>query len=470
MRGGFGADGAAGAGLVLDDHRLPPRFGEALPDDAAEDVGAAAGRERDDQVDRLVGVGLRRCRSGEAHGQARQRGARRTRHALQRREADVIHGVIPRLGCSGGAHQCLPSHTAAGISTSPRMMGRAVRSRAARVTDCGSAGSSPRSTENSPLGCSTDTSLSLPGGHAVGDRTLQHAGRGHGHRAQHAHRGMAVVRDEGARADASAVARRGDEAHLRHHLVLHVAQVHGRSGLQADGFDARLQFGVGVQLVAGFVAGASEVAGAHQHHRHAVVDAGDLHAVELVHHVAGGQQLAAHRTGGFEEVDLDRGGGARHAVDARIAVVAHAAAGRLQNDLAQCAGVEGEDAQRRLAITRRHQTAFDGEGADAGQHVAAVGGGVDARLVDQHLREQELQIDAGFHGLADDGHLAGERVGAAHTVDLARIGRAHDGEQHTVALRGVGGQVGGEEERTARRAAAHEQAGDGGLHGACPIQ
>ena len=48
--------------------------------------------------------------------------------------------------------------------TLPRMIRRAVRSSAARVTVPGSAGSTSSSTENSPVGCSTEISLTSPGG------------------------------------------------------------------------------------------------------------------------------------------------------------------------------------------------------------------------------------------------------------------------------------------------------------------
>ena len=61
------------------------------------------------------------------------------------------------------------------------------------------------------------------------------------------------------------------------------------------------------------------------------------------------------------------------------------------------------------------------------------GCGVDDRLADIDLREQVIDIDAGPRRLRHDRDLAGERVGAAEPVDLARIGRAHRGEQHAVA-------------------------------------
>ena len=56
----FGGDPSAGAGLVLVDDRLAEDFGQLVADEAGEDVVAAAGRERDDDADRLVGI-IGRC-------------------------------------------------------------------------------------------------------------------------------------------------------------------------------------------------------------------------------------------------------------------------------------------------------------------------------------------------------------------------------------------------------------------------
>ena len=59
----FGADRAAGAGLVLDDHRLAVLGDELLADDARDRIDDAAGGEGHDDVDRLARiVVLRRCR------------------------------------------------------------------------------------------------------------------------------------------------------------------------------------------------------------------------------------------------------------------------------------------------------------------------------------------------------------------------------------------------------------------------
>ena len=58
----LGADRAAGAAAVVDDERLPKLASHALGGDAADDVGRAAGRERDDQRDGLRRIRLRERR------------------------------------------------------------------------------------------------------------------------------------------------------------------------------------------------------------------------------------------------------------------------------------------------------------------------------------------------------------------------------------------------------------------------
>jgi hypothetical protein len=55
-----GTDGAASTAAVVDHHRLLQPFGEFLGDDAADDVVAAARRERHDEADRAIGIPLRK--------------------------------------------------------------------------------------------------------------------------------------------------------------------------------------------------------------------------------------------------------------------------------------------------------------------------------------------------------------------------------------------------------------------------
>ena len=56
----FGADAAAGAGSVVDDHPLADAFRELAGEDSTENIGRASGLERDHQHDRLGGIVLRR--------------------------------------------------------------------------------------------------------------------------------------------------------------------------------------------------------------------------------------------------------------------------------------------------------------------------------------------------------------------------------------------------------------------------
>ena len=148
-----------------------------------------------------------------------------------------------------------------------------------------------------------------------------------------------------------------------------------------------------------------------------------------------------------------------------VALVFDLAVRRLHRDVALHVGVERQHAQRGGVALRLDQAGLERERHHGGEHVAAVGRGVDGVLVGLQLREQEIEIDAGPGALGDDADLAGQRMRAAEAVDLALVGRAHHRKQHPVARRDVGGQVGGVEERAARGAAAHEQAGNGGLHG-----
>ncbi|MCY1531947.1 hypothetical protein D9M68_671870 [compost metagenome] len=66
----IGADRAAAAAAVFHHHRLAQLAAQAVGDRARDDVGGAAGRERDDQADRLGGVGLRlgNAGTGQADG------------------------------------------------------------------------------------------------------------------------------------------------------------------------------------------------------------------------------------------------------------------------------------------------------------------------------------------------------------------------------------------------------------------
>ena len=64
LGGEIGADHAAGAGAIVDEDLLAEVLAELVGDDAADDVVAAAGRERDDQADRSGWGSRRRTRRG----------------------------------------------------------------------------------------------------------------------------------------------------------------------------------------------------------------------------------------------------------------------------------------------------------------------------------------------------------------------------------------------------------------------
>jgi hypothetical protein len=59
FRDRFGADGAAGAGTVVDHDLLAEQFAHLVGDAAADDRGAAAGRKWNHQRDRAGGIVLR---------------------------------------------------------------------------------------------------------------------------------------------------------------------------------------------------------------------------------------------------------------------------------------------------------------------------------------------------------------------------------------------------------------------------
>jgi hypothetical protein len=67
LRNVFVGDVGARAGTIVDDHLLAQVLAQLGREQARVDVDAAAGREADDQPDRLAGIRLRRCvrRRGE---------------------------------------------------------------------------------------------------------------------------------------------------------------------------------------------------------------------------------------------------------------------------------------------------------------------------------------------------------------------------------------------------------------------
>ena len=96
------------------------------------------------------------------------------------------------------------------------------------------------------------------------------------------------------------------------------------------------------------------------------------------------------------------------------------------------------DGDPRLGAGNRHQPALDGEGPDAGKDIAAILGICDDGLVHENLEEQIVHVDPFTGRPGHHGHLAGQRIGPAHAVNLAGIGRSHYAEQESVARGYVG--------------------------------
>jgi hypothetical protein len=89
------ADHRAGAGLVLDDDRLPEPRRELLPERARDDVDPAARRERHDEAQRLRRVGLRR--GWQRGGKQRRDGEEADDH--ERGPSICLAGVCAARGC-----------------------------------------------------------------------------------------------------------------------------------------------------------------------------------------------------------------------------------------------------------------------------------------------------------------------------------------------------------------------------------
>ena len=127
-----------------------------------------------------------------------------------------------------------------------------------------------------------------------------------------------------------------------------------------------------------------------------------------------------------------------------------------------------------VAVARaRHQPLVDRERADGRRHVPAVAVVVDARLVDQHLRERVVDVGIRVGRRADHAHLGERRHAAAHAVELAHagVGRADHGQEDRLPLGARGRQVAGVEHDRLGRAAAHEHGGELLLwHGSPPLR
>src|SRR5262245_2099017 len=239
-------------------------------------------------------------------------------------------------------------------------------------------------------------------GQGAGNR----ARRGETHGACHRMRLVARVGYEETRGNRAPLARPGQQADLGYYCFRYIAHTHHDAGLEADGFHAFEEILIGIEFIGGFITGFAERVRMHLDYRHRDIDAADFDAVDHVQRFAGRQQLSGDRADGALEIDAHGRGRAGHAVDGGLAFVHHFAAGGLHNCFYYRLRIDVENAHRRLALLRRNQSGIDGEWPDGDQHVAAIGFGVDALLVDFDLREQIIHVHAGTLRFADHRHLA----------------------------------------------------------------
>ena len=86
---------------------------------------------------------------------------------------------------------------------------------------------------------------------------------------------------------------------------------------------------------------------------------------------------------------------------------------RLHRNVTRHIGIERQDAKGAGIALRLHQTGFKRKGHDAGQHIAAIGCGVDRVFVRLQLGKQEIDVHARLGALAHNRDFTGERMRAA---------------------------------------------------------
>ena len=137
------------------------------------------------------------------------------------------------------------------------------------------------------------------------------------------------------------------------------------------------------------------------------------------------------------EFDADGSRGARNAVDSRLAAVIDDVARRRYVGTGDRAGIQHVDTHRRNAIPSRDEPALDRKWADACKDIAAILRAADQCLVDHDLQEQVIDIRIRSRGRRYNGHLAGQRVRTAQSVDLAWVRGSHQGQETGVTGRGI---------------------------------
>ena len=120
--------------------------------------------------------------------------------------------------------------------------------------------------------------------------------------------------------------------------------------------------------------------------------------------------------------------------------------------------VAHENPHIRAVATRLDEAAFNGKPADPGKDVAAILRVGDDGLIDKHLKEQIVDVGICATGARDHGHLAGQRAGAPHAVDLPDVRRSHHPQQQLISRGGISGQVVGQKIPALRGAAPHPHA------------
>ena len=145
----------------------------------------------------------------------------------------------------------------------------------------------------------------------------------------------------------------------------------------------------------------------------------------------------------------------RNAVDRGLTAIADLTAWRLDGRDGRLSAIFHKDPDVRLALGGFDEAAFDRERGDRRQHVAAILRTGNESAVDEDLKEQIVDIDAGTIRRLYYGRFAGQRIAAAHAVYLAHIGRAHYAQQEGIAFALVGRQVAGEKDAALRCSAPH---------------
>ena len=288
---------------------------------------------------------------------------------------------------------------------------------------------------------------------------------GHPDRAGRGMRRMAATGREVARRQARRTVAITDQHGFGHDAGGHIAQAHQMTSGDAQHFQALQQRLVRVQFDRRFASAHPEVTGAHDHQGHGRVDAGEFGAVDDIDAASGRKHRPGHCAPGIQEVQPDGRSRAGHAVDAGIAEVGDTSAGRLHRHIDARPGVDVEHPRGRRALGGGDQALFDRERHDAGEHVAAVRPCVHRTLADADLREQVVDVAAGFGRARHDGHLAVQRAAAAHAVELQQVRRTDGADQRLVTAHLVLRQPLAQEERAARGAGAHQDTGNGSVHG-----